>query len=64
MVGATSRESTAVTGDLCGRGPTAANEALLEVTRRIDAGELRPDRANLHLVIELAGIASTTAALR
>jgi hypothetical protein len=42
----------------------AANEALLEVTRRIDAGELRPDRANLNLVIELAGIASTTAALR
>ena len=53
-----------MTGDLCGRGPIAANEALLEVTRRIDAGERRPDRANLNLVIELAGIASTTAALR
>jgi len=64
MVGVTSRESTAMTGDLCGRGPLAANEALLEVTRRIDASELRPDRANLNLVIELAGIASTTAALR
>jgi hypothetical protein len=44
--------------------PLAANEALVEVTRRIDAGERRPDRANLNLVIELAGIASTTAALR
>jgi hypothetical protein len=37
---------------------------LVEVTRRIDAGERRPHRANLNLVIELARMALTTAAWR
>jgi 2-dehydropantoate 2-reductase len=38
------------------RGMTApANAAIVEVTRRIYAGELKPDPANLQLAIELAG---------
>jgi len=34
---------------------TPANAAMVEVTRRIHAGELKPDVANLKLAIELAG---------
>lgn len=38
------------------RGMAApANAAMVEVTRRIHAGELKPDPANLKLAIELAG---------
>jgi 2-dehydropantoate 2-reductase len=37
--------------------PTPANDAVLEVCRRIDARELRPDPANLALLEELAGSA-------
>jgi len=38
------------------RGMAApANAAIVEVTRRIHAGELKPDPANLKLAIELAG---------
>ena len=38
------------------RGMAApANAAIVEVTRRIHAGELKPDPANLRLAIELAG---------
>ena len=38
------------------RGMTApANAAIVEVTRRIYAGQLKPDAANLQLAIELAG---------
>jgi len=38
------------------RGVAApANAAIVEVTRRIHAGELKPDPANLKLAIELAG---------
>jgi 2-dehydropantoate 2-reductase len=38
------------------RGMAApANAAMVEVTRRIHAGELKPDPANLQLAIELAG---------
>ena len=33
--------------------PTPANETLVEVTRRITAGELKPDPSNLSLAIEL-----------
>jgi 2-dehydropantoate 2-reductase len=32
-----------------------ANAAMVEVTRRIHAGELKPDPANLKLAIDLAG---------
>jgi 2-dehydropantoate 2-reductase len=33
--------------------PTPANETLVEVTRRIYAGELKPDPANLRVALEL-----------
>jgi 2-dehydropantoate 2-reductase len=33
--------------------PTPANEALVEVTRRIYAGELKPDPSNLAIATEL-----------
>ena len=33
--------------------PTPANETLVEVTRRITAGELKPDPLNLAIAIEL-----------
>jgi 2-dehydropantoate 2-reductase len=33
--------------------PTPANETLVEVTRRIYAGELKPDPSNLAIAIEL-----------
>jgi len=33
--------------------PTPANETLVEVTRRITAGELKPDPSNLSLAIEV-----------
>jgi 2-dehydropantoate 2-reductase len=36
--------------------PTPVNAALVEVARRIEAGELRPEQANLTLVSGLAGV--------
>jgi 2-dehydropantoate 2-reductase len=33
--------------------PTPANETLVEVTRRIFAGELKPDPSNLAIAIKL-----------
>jgi len=33
--------------------PTPANETLVEVTRRIYLGELKPDAANLGIALEL-----------
>jgi 2-dehydropantoate 2-reductase len=33
--------------------PTPANETLVEVTRRIYAGELKPDPSNLAVALEL-----------
>jgi 2-dehydropantoate 2-reductase len=35
--------------------PTPANETLVEVTRRIYAGELKPDHSNLDIALELLG---------
>jgi len=35
--------------------PTPYNAAVTEVTRRIERGELKPDRSNLALVVQLAG---------
>jgi 2-dehydropantoate 2-reductase len=33
--------------------PTPANETMVEVTRRIHAGELKPDKANLRIALDL-----------
>jgi 2-dehydropantoate 2-reductase len=33
--------------------PTPANETLVEITRRIYLGELKPDRSNLNVALEL-----------
>jgi 2-dehydropantoate 2-reductase len=33
--------------------PTPANEVLVEVTRRIYVGELKPDPSNLSMAVEL-----------
>jgi 2-dehydropantoate 2-reductase len=42
--------------------PTPANETLVEVTRRIFAGELKPDPANLDIALELLSAKTQTAA--
>jgi 2-dehydropantoate 2-reductase len=41
---------------------TPANAAMVEVTRRIYGGELKPDAANLRLAMQLAGLSSRTPA--
>ena len=39
-----------------GRMPAPANAAVAEITRRIHAGELAPDPANLALIREMVAI--------
>ncbi|MFT8244957.1 ketopantoate reductase family protein [Roseomonas sp. BN140053] len=36
--------------------PTPANDAMVEVTRRIHAGAMKPDMANMAVALELAGL--------